>query len=163
MFVIFLGANGIVICCIFTFNRRIYALYKNWLTKRNLGKTFSQSIRSWRRNRKISSQSTLTYTTSVYYWKCALFNFMCVTNGIILLLHFTVVDHGTTLQENLVAKSKWVISPKNCSFSWKIIVNKNVNSIRSKMLLRKRQHFCRALVIYISYERHYSNICIVWS
>ena len=30
MFIIFLGANGIVMGCIFTFNSRIYGLYKNW-------------------------------------------------------------------------------------------------------------------------------------
>ena len=67
LFVILLGANGIVICCIFTFNSRIYGLYRKWFTKRSNVGQFPRSIRSWNRNRKISSMSTITNTTSLYY------------------------------------------------------------------------------------------------
>ena len=67
LFVILLGANGIVICCIFTFNSRIYGLYRKWFFKRSNVGQFPRSIRSWNRNRKISSMSTITNTTSLYY------------------------------------------------------------------------------------------------
>ena len=72
MFIIFLGANGIVMGCIFTFNSRIYGLYKNWLRgERNKFPRVRMRL-SWKdhQDRKISSQSkisTLTHTTSLYY------------------------------------------------------------------------------------------------
>ena len=74
MFIIFLGANGIVMGCIFTFNSRIYGLYKNWFRGEQNKFPRVRMRLSWKddqQNRKISSQSskisTLTHTTSLYY------------------------------------------------------------------------------------------------
>jgi uncharacterized membrane protein YbhN (UPF0104 family) len=74
LFVVMTGANGIVIFFIFTFNKRIFGLYKKLLWNPLLGEKKSLRKRTWiKRNRTVSSQSKqsnisiLTQSTTIYY------------------------------------------------------------------------------------------------
>ena len=65
LFVILTAANGVVICFIFTFNERIFGLYKRFLASKVpwIEITIVRPIKAWRRNRKISAQSQMSKTT----------------------------------------------------------------------------------------------------
>lgn len=60
LFVIFTGANGTVICLIFTMNRRILGLHKKLLGRYLQRSNLIRPIKTWKRDRKISSQSNLS-------------------------------------------------------------------------------------------------------
>ena len=76
IFVVLTGANGILICFIFTLNGRVLSLYGTKLKEYSpwAERTIVRPIKTWRRNRKISAQSqmskisTLTQQTSIFHY-----------------------------------------------------------------------------------------------
>ena len=66
LFVVFAGANGILIFCIFTFNKRICRLYTRLFLSKVpwIENNIVHPIKSWRlRRRKISGQSQMSKIT----------------------------------------------------------------------------------------------------